>query len=58
MAAADVDNYVATELNFGVLMGPLDPATLPFNLFHSPIGTITKGQLLHKEDHCGLHPAE
>ena len=39
--AAAVDAYVATELAYGSLVGPLPP-DLPFPVFRSPFGTVPK----------------
>ena len=39
--AEHVDAYIATELQFGALVGPL-PSKLPFQTFRSPLGTVPK----------------
>ena len=41
-APADVDVYVKTELEHGALVGPLALGDLPFQIFHSPLGTVPK----------------
>ena len=41
-AAADVDKYVATELSFGALVGPINLTCCPFPVFCSPLGTVEK----------------
>ena len=42
MAAEDVDAYITNELRYGSIVGPLDPATFPFRLYHNPIGTVPR----------------
>lgn len=41
-AESDVDKYVATELAHGALIGPVNPAALPFPISHNPLGTVPK----------------
>ena len=39
--AAHVDDYLATEIRYGAIVGPLPP-DLPFQTFRSPMGTVPK----------------
>ena len=39
--ATHVDDYIATELKYGAIVGPL-PANLPFETFKNPLGTVPK----------------
>jgi hypothetical protein len=39
--ASDVDAYIAKELQFGAIAGPM-PDNLPFEVFRSPMGSVPK----------------
>ena len=41
-APHDVDTYIKTELEHGAILGPFNPQDLPFQVFHSPLGTVPK----------------